>query len=162
MNCLICTPTRRLIQVIAQVNIQLLACTYVPRALVRPCDIRASPLQVVAAPCKRAVRVLGLGKGDGEGHVVDDTLGGHVGIEEFDGGAGCRYELHELAGDDLELAGGGVVAEEGGASGVERVGLDVLVEVGSGDGADPVVARLEGCAGSGSAWHAAGGWFAWS
>lgn len=60
----------------------------------------------------------------------------------------------------MELAGGGVVAEEGWAGGVERVGLDVLVEVGRGDGADPVVARLEDFAGSSTTWDAAGGWFA--
>lgn len=58
--------------------------------------------------------------------------------------------MYELAGDDLELAGGGIVAEEGRASRVERRCLDVFVEVWGSDGANPVVAALEGFTWSGA------------
>ena len=58
-----------------------------------------------------------------------------VGVEE----RGWGDELHELAGDDLELAGCGVGGEDGLARGVEGCGLEVFVEVWGFDGADPAV-----------------------
>lgn len=110
MNRLIRTPTRRLIEVVPQIHIQLLSRAHIPRALVRPVHARHTPLQVVAAKRKCAIRVLGLGKRHGKRHIVDGALLGDIRVEQLDGRAGCGYELHELAGYDLELAGGRVVA----------------------------------------------------
>ena len=52
----------------------------------------------------------------------------------------------------MELAGCRVVADDGGACRVERFGLQVFVEVGGGDTADPEVVGLEV-----AAWADAGG-----
>ncbi len=60
-------------------------------------------------------------------------------------------QLHELAIHDLELPGGSAVAHDGGACRVRGLGLQVLVEVGRLDGADPVVPALQRCAGAGAA-----------
>lgn len=150
MNRLIRTPSRRIIQIIPQIDIQLLSRTDIPRRLIRTTNTRDAPLQIITSKRKRAIRVLRLGKRHREREVVDDACLGDDGIEQFDGRAGGGHELHELAVDDLELAGGCGVAEEGGAGRVERFGLDVFVEVGVGDGTDPVVAGLEGGAGPGT------------
>lgn len=50
--------------------------------------------------------------------------------------------------------------EEGGAGGVERRGLYVFVEVWGGNGADPVVTRLESFSRAGVGWYGGWGWCA--
>lgn len=80
MDSLICTATGRLIQVVAQVDVQLLSCAHIPGTLVWPVHARNAPLKVIATPCKCAVCVLGLGEAYGERHVVDGALLGNIGI----------------------------------------------------------------------------------
>lgn len=110
MNRLIRTPGGSLIQVVAQIDIHLLPRAHIPRRLIRPVDARMAPLQIVAAPGELAVCVLGLGEGHGERVVVDGARFRDDGVEVLGWFAGARDELDELAVDDLELAGGGVVA----------------------------------------------------
>jgi hypothetical protein len=151
MNRLIRTPSGRLIQIIPQIDIQLLLATDIPRTRIRPAHARHGPREPVALPRKRAVRVLGLGERHAQAVVVDVPRLADHGVEQFLCGARRRHELYELPVDDLELARGCVVAEEGGARAVQWAGLHVFVEVGRCDGPDPVVPALE-C----GAWAAAG------
>jgi hypothetical protein len=88
MHGLIGTSTRRLVQVIAQINIQLLPCAHIPSTLVRSVHARNTPLEIISTPCKSAVCVLALGKADSERHAVDGALLGYYGVEELDGFAG--------------------------------------------------------------------------
>jgi hypothetical protein len=59
MDRLIRTYRRRLIQVIAQVNVQF-PTTYVPRTRIRPCNTGSGPCQSIALECEGTIRVLGL------------------------------------------------------------------------------------------------------
>jgi hypothetical protein len=160
MNRLICTPRRRLIQVIPQVDIHFLSRTHIPRTRIRPLNTCFSPLQAVALPRKRTIRVLRLRESDAQAVVIDVARLADNGVEQFGGFAGCGDELDELAVYDLKLASGGVRSEEGGAGAVERGGLHVVVEVRCGDSADPVVAFLECRAGSAARWCSGRGCFA--
>lgn len=105
MNRLIRTPTRSPIRIIPQIDIQPLPRTYIPRTLIRPIHPSNTPLQIIAAKCKRAVGVFALGECYGERHVVDDAGFVYNGVEQFDRVAGGGNELDELARDNLELAG---------------------------------------------------------
>lgn len=71
VNRLIRTPSRSLIQVVPQIDEKLLVCTNVPGTRIRPGDAGSRPLQPVTLPCKRAIRVLGLGEGDAQAVIVD-------------------------------------------------------------------------------------------
>lgn len=104
MNRLVRTPRRRIVQVIPQIHVQLLARADVPRRLVRAIQPSHAPLQVVAAKCKRAVCVFRLGEADGERVAVDHFLGRNYGVEKFGRSARGGNELDELTVDDLELA----------------------------------------------------------
>jgi hypothetical protein len=152
VNRLIRTSCWSLIQIIPQIDIHLLSGTHIPRTRIRPRDTRNSPRQAIALPRKRAVRVLRLGERDAQAVVVDVARLANNGVEQLFGFAGRGDELHELARYDLELAGRGVGAEEGGAGAVERGGLHVFVEVGGGDSTDPVVTFLERRAGATASW----------
>ena len=158
MHSLISASTRRLIQVIPQIDIQLLPSAHIPRTPIRSIDARNAPLKIIATPRKRTVRVLALREADSERHAVDGTLLGYHSVKKLDRLAGRGDELNQLAADDLELTCCFVVAEEGGAGRVERVRLEVFVEVGGCDSADPVVAALECLAWSSACGGAGGGW----
>lgn len=68
--------------------------------------------------------------------------------------------MHQLAIDDLELAGCSVITEDGGAGCVERLGLHVFVKVWSSHSADPIIASLERFAWAGACGCASGDWCA--
>jgi hypothetical protein len=154
MNRLIRTPRRRLIQIIPQIDIQLLLATHIPRTRIRPRHARHRPREPVALPRKFSVRVLGLRERHAQAVVVDVPRLADHGVEKLCGCAGRGHELHELSVDDLELARRRVVAKKGGAGAVQRAGLQVFVEVGRCDGADPVVPALESGARAAAGWCA--------
>jgi hypothetical protein len=109
MNRLIRTPRRRLIQVVPQIDVQLLPRANIPRRLIRAVHARNTPLQIVTAKRKRPVRVLRLGKRHAQAVVVDVARLADYAVEQLCRCTGRGYELHELAVDDLELTGCGVV-----------------------------------------------------
>jgi hypothetical protein len=159
MNRLIRTPGGRLIHIIPQVDIHLLPRTHKPRARVRPRKPTNTPLQVIPSKLERPIRILSLRKAHRKRHVIDDARLIHHAVQELLWLlARPGYELHQLAGHDLELARGGVGIEQCGTGGVERRGLHIFVVVGSAHASDPVVAALERGSRAATGGLAATGW----
>lgn len=119
---------------------QRLSRANIPRGQIRPRNRRGAPSDGVALEGKRAVGVLRRGERDRQRGLGRVRLRADRRVEEraFD----RVDQLDELSVYDVELAGGGGVAHDGCAGGVFRVCLEVFVEVGIFDGADPVVATL--------------------
>lgn len=150
MNRRIRTPTRRLIQIIPQIDIHLLSRTHIPSTRIRPRDPTHSPLQSIPRERECTIGILLRAETHRQTITIDDFLGIHDSVQKLGRFARCANKFHELARYDLELAGGGVVAQECGASAVEWRGLHVFVEIGCFYGADPVVPCLESFAWTGS------------
>jgi hypothetical protein len=141
MDSLIGTSTRRSIQVVSKVDVQLLATANIPSCRIRPLNARNSPRQSITLKRKRAIAILRLAPRHTQTHVVDVSRLIHNSIQQhLRLHAGSGYQLDELPVNDLELACGCVIAKDGRTGSVERLGLQVLVEVGRSDGTDPVVA----------------------
>jgi len=94
MHSLISAPTRRLIQVISQIDIQLLPRAHIPRTLIRSIDARNTPLKIISTPRKRTIRVLTLREADSKRHAVDGALLGYHGVKKLDRFTGCGNELN--------------------------------------------------------------------
>lgn len=140
---LIRTPSRRQIIIRPQINPQLLPPTNQPRAQIRPLNTLHTPLHRIPTKVKRAIRILLRAKRNTQLRDAGVRLRLHDRVQQP-----ARNQLDELAGDDLELPGGRVRVEERGARLVFGGRLQVFVEVWVFDGADPVVAGLEGCSGA--------------
>jgi hypothetical protein len=138
---LIRTSCRRHIRISTQIDKELLICTNQPRTQIRPGNTRNGPLYSIATKGKRPIRILRRIKRNRQLRLTPalrhDIRIQHPALDELD----------ELAGHDLELPSGGVGVEDCGAGGVLWFGLEVFMEIGGFDCADPVVARLEGGSG---------------
>lgn len=140
-HSLIRTPSWRLIQVCARVDEDLLPGAHQPSGFIRPFDIRHGPRQGITLELERAIGILRRAEPSLElplgliGRVLNvEVKLRRLGVED------------DLAVDDVELPSGGVVLEESGlvrGSSGRGAALEVLVEVGSGNGSDPVPAWFQ-------------------
>lgn len=144
-HSLIHTPNRRHIPITPQIHPQTLPLTYQPRTRIWPRGPRNSPLQRIATPREHPIGIFLFLELNRQLSRPRHSAGYHISIQE--GGRGDK--LDKLSVDDGELPGCEVGGQDGGPGNVGGGCLEVLVEIGGGDGADPVVACLEGCAGTG-------------
>lgn len=153
MDCLIRATTWGLIQVVAQVDIQLLARANVPRACIRSRNSRSGPRQPITLPRKLSVRVLRFRKSNAQAVIVNVPSLADNAVQQLHGLTRRGYKLDQLSIHNLELPCFCVIPKKGGAGAVKRAGLHVFVEIGCGDGADPVVSALQCCAGTFARWR---------
>lgn len=142
MNRLIRTSRRRHIAISPQINPKRLISTHQPRTQILPLDIRVAPLHRITTKRKRAIRILLRAKRNAQFIHCRVCLGLYICIEQAAGD-----QLYKLTGHDLELPCGRVGVEERGAGLILGLRLQVFVEVGGFDGADPKIAALECCTG---------------
>jgi len=140
---MITTPRWRPIKILSQIDKQLIPIpTHVPRTRVRSGYTPHSPLQRITTPIERPKRIRCARERHSQQQIRSIGALFDVGVQGAGGG-----QLDELArGRDLELSCGEVRGDDCGAGGR----LEIFVEVGGGDGADPEVVWEEGWARVGS------------
>jgi hypothetical protein len=143
VNRLVSTSTRRLVRIVAEIDVHLLSCADIPRTRIWTGYIGGAPLQVVASELESSIGILLVCKADSKGRVVDAPRLGDCRIEQLHGSARCGHQLHELPILDLKLPCCCVVTKKCSPGGIEWLCLHVFVVVGGCDSANPVVAALE-------------------
>jgi hypothetical protein len=157
-HSLIHTPRRRPIQIRPQVDPQTLVLAHIPSSNILALDAGRAPRQSIALVSKSAQRILARRERDRQIGGASTRRAANISIQLRSLGID---DLDQLAVYNLELARCCGVGEDCAAGGgVEGGGLQVFVEVGGGDGADPGVAALEGgacaCAGGAACWLGGG------
>ena len=142
VNRLVRTPTRRTVQVVSEIDIQLLPRAHIPRTQIRPRHPGYAPLQIIASPLERPIRVLLSAPRHRQTKIVQLPRLAHDCVQQLRRLPWPADELHELPVDDLQLSGRGVVAEDGGSSRVQGFGLHVFVIIGRCYGPNPIVTGL--------------------
>lgn len=129
------------VSVAPKINPKTLPLTNQPRTCIRPSQPRHGPLQGITTPRKRPISILRRLEFNSQFRRSRHRTRYDISIEK----RGWREQFNELAVDDGKLSGCGIGVEDRGTGQVDGFCLEIFVEVGVGDGADPVIACLESC-----------------